>query len=45
MNHFAESQIKSLIMYVDALQEAKRLEEMIATDYNCLEIFITILVP
>jgi fatty acid-binding protein DegV len=29
------------VMHADTLEEAKRLEEMIAADYNCLEIFIT----
>jgi len=29
------------VMHADALEEAKRLEEKIAADYNCLEIFIT----
>jgi hypothetical protein len=33
------------VIHADALEEAKRLEERIATDYNCVEIFITILVP
>jgi len=29
------------IMHADALEEAKKLEEKIAVDYNCVEIFIT----
>jgi DegV family protein with EDD domain len=29
------------IMHADALEEAKKLEERVATDYNCVEIFIT----
>ena len=29
------------VMHAEALEEAKRLEEKIAADYNCLEIFIT----
>lgn len=29
------------VIHADALEEAKRLEERIATDYNCVEIFIT----
>jgi fatty acid-binding protein DegV len=28
-------------MHADALEEAKKLEERVATDYNCVEIFIT----
>jgi fatty acid-binding protein DegV len=29
------------IMHADALEEAKKLKERIAADYNCVEIFIT----
>ncbi len=29
------------VMHAEALEEAKRLEERIAADYNCVEIFIT----
>jgi fatty acid-binding protein DegV len=29
------------VMHADGLEEAKRLDERIAADYNCLEIFIT----
>jgi DegV family protein with EDD domain len=29
------------IMHADALEEAKKLEERVATDYNCVEIFVT----
>jgi hypothetical protein len=43
---FGDSQtVHVALMQGDALEEAMRLEEKIAADYNCFEIFITILVP